>query len=817
MRVSLKWLRELVPFESDPSALAEKLSLAGFEVDGDEDLSLRVKGVVVGRVESKYPHPDATRLSVCMVSIGPQPPLQIVCGASNVREGMVVAVATVGSHLPAIQLTIKPTKLRGVESCGMLCSLAELGLKNSVDGLVDLEQVALLAGCDLPQLGEPVAPLLGLDDRILELAITANRADGLSMRGLAREVAALEKVEVTLPPLGGPIQSTPLETDEIINHADLFSLTALTGIEVGDSPLWLRKRLEAAGQRSVNNVVDITNLVMLETGQPLHAYDRNSLPSQDPSGFGLRFALPNETLLCLDGVQRNLDENNLLVTQNNIPIALAGVIGADLGSVNLNTSSIFLEAAVFSAPEIRRSSRAVGIRSEASARFERGVARENCLVASDRAVELLQQLCGAEVSDRWVAQIDQPEPDMISLRRSAFERLLGPIDAGNGDFQELDSQEVTEIFERLGCEVIRSGEAQSEAEIWNVKVPPARLGDLRREVDLIEEIARLVGYDRFCLHLPDPVIPGGLNPKEQIQRRLCSALRAIGMQEISHLSLVPKSNDENPNQVSLANPLLADYGHLRTSLIDGLIAAASRNIQTPLPGFWGFEIGKVFIKSGLNYHENYRLVGIICGPRKSEVWSNNKQLASPDYFQSRGLLAQALNGIGLKLTDQKSLENKTFHPGRCADLKLKDKSIGKFGELHPQVADAHNLPAGTCLFDLELEPILEASTGVNQLNPIYKNYPTVPASERDLAFFVSLSTFASDVLEAIENEAGSLLENTQIIDRYQGSPVPQGYCSMAVRLRFRAEDSTLRDEQVDPLVKNISAMLVEKFNVELRV
>ena len=359
MRVSLQWLRELVPFRSDVDSLAEQLSMAGFEVEEQEDLAARAAGVVVGKVLSKTPHPDANKLNVCSVSIGSgSEPLQIVCGAANVREGMAVAVATVGSHLPAVDLTIKPAKLRGVESCGMLCSLSELGLETNSEGLVDLETVADEQATPLPELGEPVGPLLGLTDQILELAITANRPDGMSMLGIAREVAALEELSVNEPLSAQLEPAAELETAAFADQALIFSVTALEGISNGPSPKWLQQRLEAAGQRSINRVVDITNLVMLETGQPLHAYDRDRLAEAGPEAFGLRLATTGESIELLDGQTLQLRDDNLLVSYGDQAVALAGVMGAQNSGVTDATQRIWLEAAVFPQTLVRRSSRA---------------------------------------------------------------------------------------------------------------------------------------------------------------------------------------------------------------------------------------------------------------------------------------------------------------------------------------------------------------------------------------------------------------------------------------------------------------------------
>ena len=813
MRVSLQWLRELVPFRSDVDSLAEQLSMAGFEVEEQDDLAARAAGVVVGKVISKTPHPDATKLNVCSVSIGAgSEPLQIVCGAANVREGMAVAVATVGSHLPAVDLSIKPAKLRGVESCGMLCSLSELGLETSSEGLVDLDLVAADQGAQVPELGQPVGPLLGLTDHILELAITANRPDGMSMLGIAREVAALEELSIQEPPTTSLQEPTPLDAGAFGDHAVLFSLTAIEGINNGPSPRWLQQRLEAAGQRSINTVVDITNLVMLETGQPLHAYDRDQLVDDAPEAFGVRLAQTGESIDLLDGQTLQLRDENLVVSCGDQAVALAGVMGGQATGVTESTHRIWLEAAVFPQTAIRRSSRAAGLRSESSARFERGVPPALTLEASNRALALLQELCQAKATGRWLASSRSHGIDLLQLRRDALDRLLGPL--ASGDW--IEDSRVSSLLERLGCAVQSQSDDDGQVVSWSVQVPPARQLDLQREVDLIEEIARLVGYDNFGSHLPDPVEPGGLNAEQELLRRLRSNLRSAGLQEISHLSLVASEEPANSAQVAISNPLLTDYGCLRTTVIPALLEAASRNLQASQPGFWGFEIGKVFSADGQEFSEQERLCGVLAGERRRGLWSTSGQPAPLSYHQGRGLLGRALAALGLSLQDRRISDDPRLHPGRSASLVLEGKVIGVFGEVHPRLAEAHDLPAGTLVFDLSLQPLLTAASRSNRYCPPFKAFATVPASERDLAFVVDETQDVASVLQTIRKAGGQLLEHVDLLDRYSGSPIPEGSCSLAVRLRFRDPKATLRDEQVDPLLNKVRQSLETSFKAELR-
>jgi phenylalanyl-tRNA synthetase beta chain len=578
----------------------------------------------------------------------------------------------------------------------------------------------------------------------------------------------------------------------------------------------LQKRIEAAGQRCVNNVVDITNLVMLETGQPLHAYDRDRLGEGEgegnPSGFSLRPAHKGEQLITLDGSERSFSEENLLVTHANKPIALAGVMGGEASAVHNGSRRLLLEAAVFEPAVVRRSARKAGLRSESSARFERGVASAQTMAAADRAVALLCELAGATVVGRWQAGSAQPAPEPLLLRRSALEKLLGPLDGGEAGYVELEDRQVESILERLGCQLER---LEQEGEGWLVTVPASRCHDLLREVDLIEEVARLVGYDRFCSHLPDPLAPGGLSLEQALLRQLRAALRNCGMQELSHLSLVAQDADPE-GQVALSNPLLADYGHLRTDLRQGLLEAATRNLQASQRGFWGFEIGRVFRQVEGEYEEEERLAGVFAGERCAELWSSSGQPQSLTYFQGRGYLTQALGSLGLTLQDRRAPADPMLHPGRSAQVLLEGRAIGIFAELHPALADSLELPSHPLIFDLAVAPLLAAAARDQRACPLFQPFATVPASERDLAFVVSEQQELATVLQELRKTGGSLLELVELLDRYTGAPIPAGYCSLAVRLRFRDPQATLRDEQVEPLMEKLRHCITAKFKAELR-
>ena len=475
MRISIKWLQELVSVTLAPEALAETLTIAGLEVEEIEDRRSLAEGVVVGKIVQRQPHPNADKLSVCQVDIGQKELLNIVCGAPNARENIYVPVATLETYLPAIDLKIKPAKLRGVKSEGMICSLAELGLAKESEGIHEFseEKVAI---------GQDVRPILGLDDVILDITPTANRADAMSMVGVAREVAALTGATLKLPEIS-PI-SQPSSQDLALKIADsracpAYFGTVIKGVKIAPSPQWLQRRLEAAGVRPINNVVDVTNLVLLEWGQPLHAFDRDRLQAVAGSQsvtIGVRFAQEGETFQTLDGQERSLKPENLLITANNQPVALAGVMGGQLTEVHEGTENLILEAALFDSVTIRRSSRSQSLRSESSARYERGINQAELEIACQRAIDLITELAGGTAVSQAIADSRSDiNRQSIQLRLSRLQQVLGPVKDG-----EITAADVERILTDLGCQ-LTAGKQQG---IWQVSVPSYRYRDLEREIDL---------------------------------------------------------------------------------------------------------------------------------------------------------------------------------------------------------------------------------------------------------------------------------------------------------------------------------------------
>ncbi|WP_017301219.1 phenylalanine--tRNA ligase subunit beta [Nodosilinea nodulosa] len=810
MRISLNWLNEYVNVQLSPAELADALTMAGFEVEDIEDRRTWADGVVVGRVVERTPHPDADKLSVCVVDIGQADRSTIVCGAANVRADIYVAVATVDTYLPVVDLTIKPRKLRGVPSAGMICSLAELGLAKDSDGIHVFEAEALEPGQD-------VRPLLGLDDVILDVTSTANRADALSMVGIAREVAAITGAALHLPTAEAiavpQSKSAPKITLTDEKACPVYIGTVLENVALGPSPQWLQQRLVAAGTRPINNVVDITNYVLLEWGQPLHAFDRDRLLAAGELSLGVRYARSGETLVTLDSQTRQLQPETLLITASDQPVALAGVMGGEATEVHEGTVAVLLEAAFFDAAAIRKSARSQGLRTEASARYERGVNPAELRLACDRALQLLQELAGARV----VAQTTGTTPlgaaipeRVIALRLSRVAQLLGKVTNLGDTPQQLPPETIQALLETLGCQVAPGGEEG----VWAVTVPPYRYRDLEREVDLIEEVARLYGYNHFADTLPQKAVGGYLSVEAALHRRLRESFRAAGLTELLHYSLTRPISDR---QVTLANPLFPEYSALRQDLIDGLIDAYAFNLNQGNGPLNGFEIGHIFWQDDDDIHEAIAVGGIVGGDGRSSQWVTSGQEQPLTWYEAKGILDSVFNRLGLAVDYRADSTDPRFHPGRTASLWVRGRlELGRFGQLHPQLRQQRQLPAEVYVFQLNWSALETCLVPVLQKSVKFAAYSTFPASDRDLAFYAPLEVSVADLTTTITKAGGKLLESVALFDEYRGETVPQGQRSLAFRLIYRSPDQTLTDDTVDPVHQKVRATLEKQFGVTLR-
>ncbi|MDY6782538.1 MAG: phenylalanine--tRNA ligase subunit beta [Cyanobacteriota bacterium] len=826
MLISLNWLRELVDIELTPETLAETLTIAGFEVEDIFDLRSRAEGVVVGKVLECDRHPNADKLSVCQVDLGREAPSTIVCGASNVRAGIFVPVAPPKTYLPAVDLKLKVTKLRGVKSEGMICSLAELGLEQDSAGIHIFDDDTLTPGQD-------VRPLLGLDDTILDLTSTANRADALSLVGVAREVAALTGARVRLPqaPPLDAIDSKTLSVKVTDSEASpAYIGTVIEGVTIAPSPLTIQRRLQAAGLRPINNVVDITNYILLEWGQPLHAFDREKLlavAGEDELEIGVRWARRGEQLKTLDGQTRNLEAQNLLIVANDKPVALAGVMGGEATEVDGETKNLVLEAALFDPVAIRRSSRAAGLRSEASTRYERGVNQAELEWAANRAIALLVKHAGGTPVARAVADA-RPSPEQwtrtLTLHCDRIREILGPVKDDSNGIGQIQPAEIEGILTALGCELeevgtfhetsLQSSEPRTQGTVWQVKVPPYRYRDLEREIDLIEEVARLYGYDRFCDTLPQKTEPGLLPPQRRVLARIREVFRAVGLTEIVRYSLVKPEVAE----IAIANPLLSEYAGLRPELLPGLIEAWEYNQDRGNGPLNGFEIGRIFRKQDGEYTEADAIAGIFGGDRNPQGrWTTGGKGVAMTWYEAKGTLESVFERLGVAVEYQPHNRDERFHPGRTASLWIGGQRLGIFGQLHPQLRKERDFPDAIYAFEMSVPVLLEAlRKGSHLAPPRFGPYSTYPAVKRDLAFFASIDFSVAQLENAMKQAAGKLLESVELFDVYRGENVPSGDRSLAFSLAYRASDRSLTEGEIEPIHQKIRDVLVEKFQVTLR-
>ena len=750
------------------------------------------------------------------MDIGKPDLLNIVCGASNAKADIYVAVATIGTYLPAIDLKIKKSKLRGVPSEGMICSLSELGLTKDSEGIHIFE-------LENPQLGSDITPLLGLDDVILDLTTTANRADALSMIGVAREVAALTGASLRIPNVSevmlleqGNDSSIKIDISES-KACPIYIGTVIEGVKISPSPAWLKQRLESAGIRVINNVVDITNYILLEWGQPLHGFDKDKIQAITASKLltiGVRYAKAKESLITLDTQKRNLETETLLITANDQPVALAGLMGGEETEVGDNTTNLLLEAAIFAPITIRRSARTQGLRTEASTRFERGVNQAELALACRRAIHLITELAGGKVScqDTFASKADSISATReLSLRLDRINAILGPLKPSEDTLYEsfLQPEEVEGILKSLGCELSKI--KIKEEVVWNVIVPPYRYRDLEREIDLIEEVARLYGYDNFCETLPSKSAAGYLPSKELVLRSLRSALRGAGLTELMHYSLVKQGEE---NQIAIANPLFTEYSALRTELLTGLIDAFQYNLEQGNGVLNGFEIGRIFWREEEKYQEAEAIAGIISNSSKS--WTRGGKEQPLSWFEAKGILEQVFERLYLRVEYKASSQNSMLHPGRTASLWVEGKSLGIFGQLHPQLRQEQELPDEVYVFQLDLGVLVSVITQGNILIRKFSSYSTFPPADRDIAFFIPVAVSVDEIKQVISKAAGKLLESIELFDEYQGENVPDGQRSLAFRLIYRVGDRTLSDADIDPLQQKVRDALVDKLKVNLR-
>jgi phenylalanyl-tRNA synthetase beta chain len=802
MFVSYKWLQEYVDLSGiSAEDLAEKVTKSGIEVEGIEKKSEGLKGVVIGHVLEREQHPNADKLNKCLVDIGAEQPVQIICGAPNVAQGQKVAVATVGAVLPG-NFKIKKAKLRGEESNGMICSLQELGMESK---LISKEySTGIFVFPNDVEVGKDALEALGLDDSILELGLTPNRSDCLSMIGVAYEVGAILSRDVKWPTINkqqasekaADYFSVKIEANE---ENPLFTAKVIKDVKVGPSPLWMQTRLMAGGIRPHNNVVDITNYILLEYGQPLHAYDYDRLGSKE---IVVRKAKDGEQITTLDDAERTLSKDHLVITNGNDPIGIAGVMGGASCEVQNDTTTVVLESAYFSGTSIRKTSKDHGLRSEASARFEKGIDPNRTREAGERAADLIARYAGGTVLEGTI------EVDTLTIEPAVIEITLSTINALLGT--KMSVSEVHSIFNRLQFKT------DVNQETFTVTVPTRR-GDITIEADLVEEAARLYGYDMIPATLPiGSTNPGRLTDYQLKRRKARRTFEGAGLYQAVTYSLTSQEKAEQfalktSEPVSLAMPMSEERSKLRLSIIPQLLEVVKHNNARQMDSIALYEIGSVFLKqeSGLPNEEEHA-AGAITGLWESHLWQGEKKPV--DFYVAKGIVEALFDTLGLSSqVEYKQVEIKDMHPGRTANVLLNGEIIGFVGQVHPTVQKEFDIK-DTFVFELSLTAISQA-----EVEPIqYETIPRFPSITRDIALVVDQQTTAGDILKVIKAAGGNLLKEVSVFDLYEGERMEPGKKSIAYSLKYFDPERTLIDEDVTKAHEKVLAAVKEKAGAELR-
>ena len=806
MLVSLNWLKDYVDIDVTPSELAESMTLAGLAVEAIAEPGKDITKVYTGKILTIAKHPNADKLVICQIDMGEEENIQIITGATNVQSGQVVPVAVAGAHLAGGQ-TIKKSKLRGEASSGMLCSGEELGINPDLLPQEQKEGIMILPS-DTP-LGLDVKQLLGLDDIIFELELTPNRGDCLSMLGVATEVAALLEKPLRLPEIKLPVID-PAPEDKVQIDLDDFDLCPryvarlMKNVKVGPSPDWMQQRLRAAGVRPISNVVDVTNYVMLETGQPMHAFDYHQLKE---GHIIVRRAYEGETIISLDKTTRTLSSEMLIITDLNGPVAIAGVMGGLNTEVTENTTSVLLESAYFKPVSIRHTSHDLALRSESSSRFEKGIDLSGCLRAADRAAQLLVQINAAQAVNLVVDNYPAPATEKtLRLRTSRVNQILAT---------ELRTEEIASLLTRLNISV------QQENEELLVQIPSYR-PDITIEVDLIEEVARMYGYNQIKYTMPSGMLTQGARNKNQaIELRIKNFLSRGGFKEVITYSFIsPKTFDrlelttENPlrNVIKVQNPLSEEQSIMRTLLFPGLLDVLQRNSNRQIKDGAIYEIGRVYYPRSTESlpDEVPMLAAAVTG---SLTGSWNIPAAPMDFYFLKGCLEMLLNYLGVpKVSFKPDSEIAGLHPGRTATILAKGEPIGYIGELHPSVQENYALTQRVILLEIDLRKLLDSLEDTKTYQPL----PKFPGADRDLAVVVKKDIPADKIIEQIYNAGGSILRQVQLFDVYQSTQFAPDKQSMAFTLHFQSWERTLTDEELAIATENIFNALQSNLDAELR-
>ena len=795
MKVPFSWLNELVELDQDINTLSDQLTFIGLEVESVETLGSEFDGVVAGVVTHVQQHPNADKLKLCLVAYGESEQMRVVCGAPNVMVGGVYPFAPVGTELPG-GFTIKKAKIRGEESMGMLCAKDELGLGEDHSGLLEL-------GSDVIA-GTPFVEIWGAPETVIELEITPNRPDCLSMIGIAREIAALTNKPINLPKKTVSNSNTSSISANVCDAEDTprYTLRVIDGVEIGPSPQWIQKRLEAIGIRPINNVVDITNYVMLETGHPLHAFDQGSINGNEIS---VRRAFPNEKIQTLDGVERSLDDSMLVIADSEKSIALAGVMGGANSEVKADTTSIILEAACFNATSIRSTAKKLGLHSESSYRFQRGVCVNSVGDASDRAVMLLMEFAGAKTSSSMIDNYENPQDEKIisvDWKRIA-QRIGAPV----------SDEESKSILLKLGMEII---EDEGEAKV----IPPPYRLDLDREIDLVEEVARIYGMERIPENIPQAKVVEGCNDlRFNSLRSLRNNLQGLGVSEIMNYTLVSDNLldrfDESNKSLreKLPHPISEDQSVLRTSLIPQMVESLGRNYSRQINEACFYELGRVFNRENNNLTQSERVSFGMMGPVGRGQLNKRRPLEAEEMFiWMKGLIHVLLNKQNLNDLIFKDLDNSYYEDGQALSVYHKDSCIGSFGLIKKSILELWKVNTSVAVGELELDALLSVVGQYSSVNEV----PVYPSISRDLALIVDQGVTNDSVINIVAKLQPKNLESLELFDVYTGKGVDKGKKSVAYSFTYRSANQTLTDKKVNKVHQQVIDTLCKELVAEVR-
>ncbi len=804
MRVSYNWLKEYVGNLPEPNVLGRLLTMSGTEVESVATLAPAISGVIIAEVLSVAKHPNADRLSLCEVNIGRgSETLSIVCGARNMKPGDKVALARIGAVLPG-DFRIKASKIRGVESQGMMCSEKELGLKDPAEA----EGIMILP-FDTP-LGIDLKEALSLNDYMFELGVTPNRADLLSVRGVAREISALTKEPLKGKPISLAETGEPVESLVSVSVLDTvacgrYAGCVITGLKVGASPEWLKGRLEAHGVRSINNIVDVTNYVLLEYGQPLHAFDLDKLSGKK---IVVRRAVDGETITTIDGKTRILDGSMLVIADDASVVALAGVMGGKASEVSDATKNILIEAAWFDPGTVRGASKKIGLSTDSSYRFERGVDFNGVAHALDKAAEMIANLAGGVVAKGMIdVVVQRPDIAPIVFRVKRAETILGAV---------LDEKECVAIFERLGMRILSSGQGVITV------VPPSWRMDIQTEIDLVEEAARCgkSGYNDIPASPVSARLKRGAPGRHtRIAARVRAHLAGAGFFEAINYAFVPREFAEFPGHqadsvVALLNPLTEEQAVMRTSLVPSLLDTLKHNLAHKNDDARIFEFGAVFSRDAAQQlpTENWRLAGLMHGTRSHNAWNSPKE--DVDFYDIKGIVEGLFSGLllGGQVTFVPQAASSMLHPGKGALVRLDGVDIGYLGQVHPDMATAFDLKRPSFVFEVDVDAMLDAGW----THPDYAAIPRFPESTRDVAFIADEKIPYQEIITLIKEIDTKLIERVELFDVYYGKGIPPGKRSMAIRIVYRASDRTLTNDEVEAIHSKVVSAATDRFGVEVR-